>query len=210
MLHKSVLPEKSFELLKKIMQTDSFDDFYLAGGTSLALQIGHRISIDLDLFTQTEFTVSILHHFPESYSTNFVRRNSAQMISKETKVELMYWAFPIIFDFQVIEGIRLLDSRDIGLMKLLAVQGRTTKKDIIDLYYIDRDIIPIEELISLFEKHYPKEHFNLFQSLKDLFDSEQIFKEPMPRMTENIEFKFIYESLREKITLLLKKILIKD
>ena len=191
-LKTEVLPTKSFKLLKKIMNIEDFNDFYLAGGTALALQLGHRISVDLDFFSSNPFSVSLISSFPETYTTNYVRKNSMQIVSKETKVEFIYWAFPITQKVKVINNIKLIDPIDIGLMKLLAIQGRITKKDIVDLYIIDKEIIELKDLITLFENHYPKESFNLYQSLKDLFNSEKIQNDPLPNMLTECNFKEIF------------------
>ncbi len=205
MLYKEVLPKRSYDLLEEIMLNQDFDDFYLAGGTALALQLGHRISIDLDFFTQSQFPISLLNAFPDNYTTNYARRNSIQVISRETKVEFIYWAFPITKEKKVVQGLRLLDPIDIGLMKLLAIQGRTTKKDIVDLYIIDKEVIKLEELIKLFQEHYPKESFNLYQSFKDIFNTKKIHSDPMPNMNTECNFNEIFEMMKELVIGVVKK-----
>ncbi len=208
-IHEKVLPERSLNLLKEVMSLEDYSDFYLAGGTALALQLGHRISIDLDFFTQQPFTIALLNQFPKSYTTNYARKNSIEIISEKTKVEFMYWAFPLTQDFVIVDTFRLIDPVDIGLMKLLAIQGRTSKKDIVDLYFIDKEIIPLEELIFLFEVHYPKESFNLYQSLKDIFNSKKIQKDPMPNMMIKIDFEEVFEKLKKEVITIIKKDILK-
>ena len=101
----------------------------------------------------------------------------------------------------------MLNPIDIGLLKLLAIQGRHTKKDIIDLWIIDREVMDLELLLEEFEKHYSKETFNLFSSSKELFNIEEINKEQMPKMYVEVDFDECLFIVQNKVTKYLKKIL---
>jgi hypothetical protein len=205
-MFKKVLPESAHELLSFISEDEDFKDFYLAGGTALALQIGHRESIDLDFFSNKPFDISIIESLKKyNLITNILRNNSVELIINDTKVSFLFWAFPVTQNFIIDDGVKLLNPIDIGLFKLLALQGRQTKKDIIDLYFIDQKIIDIEELLNTFESNYPKESFNIFDSIKQLFNDELIELSPMPKMFEDVNFEEMKEHIKTKLARGLKR-----
>ncbi len=208
MLYKQVLPDKSFKLLESIQSNPAFNNLYLAGGTSLALQIGHRISIDLDFFTDKEFETSIMSEFPEKYEVNLLNKNSIEIFSQNTKVFFFYFAFPLKYPVNKIENLRFANSIDVGLMKLLALQGRSTRKDIIDLYYIDKEVMHLEKLLDLFETHYPKESFNSYKSLKQIIDFSKLENEPNPRMfRDDFDWEECKDVVSKKVSEHIRKLL---
>lgn len=208
-LFKQTLSKKSFQLLKYINSHKEFREFYLAGGTSLSLQIGHRESIDLDFFTPKEFSSNIIDSLKKDYKAIAIHNNSIEVIMDETKVFFFYFGFPLLKDLKLIDEIRFANPIDIGLMKLLAVQGRTTRKDIIDLYFIDKEIIPLEDLIDLFQKNYPKEKFNSVDSLKSLLDTDLFEFQPMPKMLRDFEWESSKEYVIYKLINYLSKNILK-
>jgi hypothetical protein len=204
-LYSSTLPRHSFLLLEDLMKNEKLKDFYLVGGTALSLQIGHRESIDIDLFSAEEFPANII----DKYEQNIIRKfdNSIEATIQDTKVFLFNFNYELYKPLRTIDNVRLADPIDIGLMKLLALQGRTTKKDIIDLYFIDKEIIPLEELLQIFESFYPKESFNSYQSFKVLINRDQIDKEPDPRMLEPINWNASFEIIQNKISSHIKSLI---
>lgn len=206
--HKKVLPEYSHNAFYKIGHSDSFSDFYLAGGTSLALQIGHRESIDLDFFTKVPFRSNLINSLPnQEYTAISLHDNYIELIQDETKISFMYWAFEPTQPLVVIDDIFLANPIDIGLFKLLAIQGRHTRKDIVDLFFIDREIIEIKSLVALFNEKYPKEKVNLIDSAKEIFNIDAINMSPMPKVYEDIEFDEVYEIVKSKVTSAVRELL---
>lgn len=204
MIFKQVLPTYSYELLRRLSENPGFTKFYLAGGTSLALQIGHRRSVDLDFFSSEPFSSNITSELKDGYTAIAVSNNSIELIVENTKVMFWYFAFPVIKELIKVESLILADPVDIGLMKLLAIQGRTTKKDIIDLYFIDKEIIKLEDLLELFESSYKETSFNSYSSLKSLFDIDKLKNDPMPEMLKEVDFHEAFELVAEKISKYLK------
>ncbi|MBN1331907.1 nucleotidyl transferase AbiEii/AbiGii toxin family protein [Candidatus Dojkabacteria bacterium] len=205
-LYKEVLPNHSFMLLEELMKNKKLKNFYLVGGTALSLQIGHRESIDLDLFSQEEFPSNLVDNIEDQ---SVIRKfdNSIETTIHSTKVFLFNFNYPLYEPLVEINGIRLANPIDIGLMKLLALQGRTTKKDIIDLYFIDKEIISLEKLLTIFEDHYPKESFNSYQSFKAVIDKNQVNSEPDPSMLEPINWAASFEIVQNKINQHIKSLL---
>ncbi|MEI7580086.1 MAG: nucleotidyl transferase AbiEii/AbiGii toxin family protein [bacterium] len=199
MLHFKVITAPTKELLLTINQQKDFDQFYLAGGTALALQLGHRKSVDLDFFSQNEFSNNLIHKFPQQYQVLNVFNNSIEIISAETKIMFFYFAFALHFPVIIQEKITLADPRDIGMMKLLALQGRTTRKDIYDLYFIDQEIMPLENLLKIFETFYPKDKFNQYSSFKTLLNDQELATQPDPIMLKDVVWENALELVREKL-----------
>lgn len=199
-LHKEILSSNTFKLLQKIQGIPEFKNFYLAGGTALALQLRHRKSVDLDFFTNVEFKSSIVTNFPEKYSVMSIFDNSIELISMDTKVFFFYFGFPLSNEVKEVDQIMMADPFDIGLMKLLALQGRTTKKDIIDLYFLDQEFIKLEILLEKFEEVYPKDSFNNYQSFKKLLDFENVKNQPEPIVVKPYNWNDCMQLVETKIT----------
>ena len=154
-------------VLQEIINESIFKPFRLVGGTSLSLQLGHRMSIDIDLFTDAEYgsiDYKAIREFLEikypfcisrslenvAFGTNFVVGNS---ITDCVKIDL-YYTDDFIEKPIIIEDIRMATANEIIAMKLDVVLRGGRKKDFWDLHYFI-DTISLEEMISLFKKRYP-------------------------------------------------------
>lgn len=139
MLHKSTVYPETLELLRSLMAVEEFAAFNLAGGTSLSLQIGHRISVDLDFFgdqTIDSFEILALVAKYGKVTTLKSSKNILILDINGIKVDFVNYRYPILKPISTIEGIRLLSQADIGAMKLAAIAGRGRKRDFIDLYFL--------------------------------------------------------------------------
>lgn len=135
-------------------------DFYLAGGTALALQLGHRISYDLDFFSTTNplgmVERSTLAHRLQSITPTIIKREQDEQLYAAimgVEVSFIYQHHPLLFPTIEVNGLRLAQSIDIGLMKLSAIKDRGTRRDFIDLYCL-RKIAPFKTLFELLPKKY--------------------------------------------------------
>ena len=154
-------------VLQEIINEPIFKPFRLVGGTSLSLQLCHRMSIDIDLFTDAEYgsiDYKAIREFLEikypfcvsrslenvAFGTNFVVGNS---ITDCVKIDL-YYTDDFIEKPIIIEDIRMATANEIIAMKLDVVLRGGRKKDFWDLHYFI-DTISLEEMISLFKKRYP-------------------------------------------------------
>jgi predicted nucleotidyltransferase component of viral defense system len=158
------------------MAMTALHKFYLVGGTALALQLGHRFSIDLDLFSTDSFDSTTLfgllsEHFDE---VTLESEEPSMLITtiSQVKVDFVKMGYPILFPSLEIDGIRMLDLRDIAPMKLKAIAQRGSKKDFFDMYYLI-EILPLQEIIRLFsEKFRQQEIFHVIKSLVYFEDAE--------------------------------------
>ncbi|MEW6662911.1 MAG: nucleotidyl transferase AbiEii/AbiGii toxin family protein [Bacillota bacterium] len=176
--------------------------FYLAGGTALALQMGHRISGDLDFFSPVEFTPQVLRdemvaagHFITISET----KGTLHGIFDSTKVSFLKYAYPLLFPTKNLEGVEVADIKDIALMKITAISSRGSKKDFVDLYFVCQEH-PLGFLLRLFSQKYAKANYSKYHILRSLTFFEDAEDEPDPLMLkpwswENIKEYFKIEAL---------------
>jgi Nucleotidyl transferase AbiEii toxin, Type IV TA system len=139
MLHRKTIAAPTLGLLKDITAIPQLSAFNLAGGTSLALQIGHRLSVDLDFFGHRPFqTQEILDLLQPIGQVRMLSqsRNILVLNVEGVKVDFVNYRYPLIKDVIHTEGLRLLDLPDIAAMKLAAIAGRGRKRDFIDIYFL--------------------------------------------------------------------------
>lgn len=189
MLYKSAIDTELLRILDQLMKVEAFTDLRLVGGTSLALQIGHRQSVDIDLFGSINFeaeeeNIDIhenLEYLKKSKNINILSIN-------HVKVDIVNYRYPWIAELVKEENYRLASLEDIGAMKLNAITGRGTKKDFVDIFYLLK-IFPISDLFNFYLKKF--DDGNLFLVKKSLAYFEDAEAQPMPVMTENIEWREI-------------------
>lgn len=159
MLHENAVEPYTLDLLKKICKLDSLTGFGLAGGTNLALRLGHRLSIDLDFFISSSFRNSLVFQtitdeFPTA--TLLFEQNQTMMFSiNGIKVDFIFYPFEWLHPFDLIEKIRLVSIPDIVPMKLQALSNRFSKKDFWDIAFL-LNIFPLEKMMGLFRAKFPQ------------------------------------------------------
>lgn len=195
MLHTASIYPATLDILKNIMTNPALSNFTLAGGTALALQIGHRISIDLDLFTTQIFdNDEIISQLNAIGKTEIIgiHPNILQLELAGVKLDLVKYPYSFVEEYELIENIRLLPIKTIALMKLLAISNRGAKKDFIDLYFLLKEFT-INELIQHFENTFP--HINTFH----LFKSLTYFEDADLQADVNMLQKASWENIKKKI-----------
>jgi len=157
MLYKSTIEDSTLELLNKLMNDKVLNDFVLVGGTALALQLGHRISVDLDLFSQTQFNETELaeylqsnYHFELDFLSKSTLKGEIDGVQLDFIAHQYPWTKPIILE----DKIRLASFEDIAAMKLNAISGNGTRiKDFIDIAYLSCKI-PFKKMLEEYEAKY--------------------------------------------------------
>ena len=179
-LHFEVLPESQLQIWKKLKlnasQLDSFG-FYLAGGTALALQLGHRRSVDFDFFSQKKAVAEGVHNWLGQFSQYILRDMNADTVHAELDgVKLSFigaYKYPAIETLLEADKVKIASIADIGLMKLLAITHRATLRDYIDLAAIIRDHVALTELLKKSKQKYG-DSFNTMLPLKALVSFDDI------------------------------------
>lgn len=176
MLHRETIESNTLELLKSMMRIDVFAPLRLVGGTSLALQIGHRKSIDLDLFgDHTLNSVDITNSLPIELAIKSLHTTPSINIYliNGIKVDFVKYRYPWLEEVVESEGIRMAGKKDIAAMKLSAITGRGTKKDFIDLYFLLKEY-RLAELIQFYLKKYRDgNEYLLLRSLAYFADADK-------------------------------------
>lgn len=158
MLHTQTVEKGSLALIQKLMTDDTFREFNLVGGTALALRIGHRRSIDIDLFSSSPFTaLSLTNYLADKYKAADIRTlsNAVFCFVDDVKIDLIAHQYPLIGDIYQEEGIRMVSLEDIGARKLNAIYNSGQRlKDFVDLYYL-LEIMSFDQLFRACYKKYP-------------------------------------------------------
>ncbi len=161
-MHPEILTKKQKELLPLVKKFQS--DFGLAGGTAIALQIGHRESLDFDLFSREQFDNLELRKkiTQDGYKINRVLRDQTDdytVLIKNVQFTFFHYPFPIKFKEKFEEIIKVPDLLTLGAMKAYALGRRPKWKDYVDLYFILKDFYNLQDLAEKAKKIF-KEEFN--------------------------------------------------
>lgn len=182
MLSYKTVNSNTLELLKKLMSENLFHEMRLVGGTALALQYGHRNSIDLDFFGKLDASddeiLSVLNQYND---LEILKESDKIKIYKINgiKVDFVSYDYPWLDNVVCEDGIRLASPKDIGAMKIYAAEGRGSRKDFIDIFYLLKRF-SLEELLSFYKLKYPNHsEFVALRSLTYFSDAETY---PMPLM----------------------------
>ncbi len=159
--HWDKIPSLLREILLEIGRHPFVNRFYLSGGTALALQLGHRVSVDLDFFSTTdeleqESRQEIIAALQQRFSLEVDEGGLSSLLIniQNSYVGFFGYSYPLLAPTVMLEGIKLAGFLDIGLMKMDAVAGRGSRKDFYDLYFIGQQI-PLEEMLDRGKDKYP-------------------------------------------------------
>jgi hypothetical protein len=199
MLRKETVTADTLELLKVLTRDEKLADFFLVGGTALSLQIGHRISIDIDLFSVNPFDQNEMLSYLESkydFRLDFIDKNTLKGQINQTKTDLITHPYAFVTDLQLIEGIRIASLKDISAMKLNAISGNGTRlKDFIDIAFLSR-FLSLTQMMDAYEDKYATR--NPVMILKSLLYHRDInFDENIQMMNKKYSWKLIEIRLRE-------------
>lgn len=168
-LHWNTVSSLLEEILKDFMEDEIFLPFRLVGGTALSLQIGHRMSVDIDLFTEADYgsiNFEEIKNYLE-YKYDYCSYRNIDRVGMGTYFEIgkakndyikvdLFYTNKFIFDEVLIDSIRMASEEEIIAMKLDVILRNGRKKDFWDLhYYLNK--YTIDEMISFYVKRYPYE-----------------------------------------------------
>ncbi len=183
MLHTQTVTAPTLDLLKTLMAMPKLRQFALVGGTNLALRFGHRLSIDLDLFTNEPFNAELLYQSLEiAYSDIILASQSESMLFvflNKIKVDCVLLPYPYLNPIENFDGIRMVSLEDIAAMKLSAIASRGVKKDFWDMAEL-LHYFSLEEMIGFYQvKYRSRDIFHLLRSLV-YFEDAEAQKDPRP------------------------------
>ncbi len=201
MLHKETVTAGTLDLIRRLMDDAHLQQFYLVGGTALALMVGHRISIDIDLFTDKEFdTAQMVKYLSANYETELksTGKNSITGFLEGIKFDLIAHQYPYVKPVINLEGIRMLSLYDIAAMKVNAIVGNGTRvKDFLDVHFLLKNIT-YEEMINAYLKKYPDVSANMARSSL-LYHKDIDFTVPVTMIKDGLKWKEVDRSIRSAI-----------
>lgn len=187
-----VLSPAARQNLATIADTALASRFYLAGGTAVALHLGHRLSHDLDFFTPEQ-------SFPADLPRRELGHRGKLAVTQEDVntflgifdgVRISFFIYPYsLLDTPVeLEGIQIAGLPDLTAMKLEAISSRGKKRDFIDLYQICQAAFSLEQAIQHLKRKYAGVNYSMVHLLKSLTYFEDAEDDPMPRMLTSLEW----------------------
>lgn len=203
-MHATTLSQHALDTLVLLGSSGVLGDAYLAGGSALALQLGHRKSYDFDFFTPEQllakdfaaelarvgtFTVTLLEP-----------PHTVLGVFNDIKLSMFRYGYPLIDKTVPFQHVQLASIADIAAMKLTAISGRATKRDYVDLYTIATKY-PIDQMFVWYEQKFGNLGNNLYVLIKALGYFDDAESDEMPLLTaplswEDVKQFFLSESLR--------------
>lgn len=185
MLQTQTVEPRTLEILRNLMAMPELSEFYLVGGTALSLQFGHRISVDLDLFSTIDFDNATLSKNLETKIPTFTYHSTLNPIGlfcyiEDIKVDFVkHYQHPLIAETLEVDGIRMFSLEDIVAMKVNAILKRGAKKDFWDIAVLLKHFT-IEDIVQFYNRKYPSQQLliSVPQALiyfDDAEDSEEPF-----------------------------------
>jgi len=195
MLRKETVEPNTLSLIRSLQSKDYLKDFLLVGGTALALQLGHRISVDIDLFNNKKFDVEeLLVQLQTDYKIVIRNRmNHALLLQIEKiKTDFVFQPSQLILPSIDEEGVRMASSLEIAAMKIGAITARGRKRDFVDLYCL-LNLYPLSDILKSFLSKYPDSSMEL--AMRSLFYFEDADQDIDPACF----FDFDWSNVKDKI-----------
>lgn len=200
----NTLPTHTKQVLSEVKKLSAIQhDFYLSGGTALALYLGHRESEDLDFFSQKSFDPEILQHSLRSIGElHEVELSTGTLNAYMQGVKLQFLEYPykLLDPPMKWEDIMLSSIVDIACTKIMTISMRGSKKDFIDVYFLLQKYT-LHDLLEKVALKYESIHYNDKHILKSLVYFDDADGQPMPRMHKDVNWedvkKFFSKTIKE-------------
>ena len=198
MLHKQTVLQSTLDLLKKIQAMPDVSNMRLVGGTALALTIGHRKSIDLDLFGVFDENKSFRELLLKSgHSVDGSETGAVQSLRvDDVKVDFVNYPYPWLNNAVVEEGVTLADIHDIAAMKLSAAANRGRKKDFVDIAFL-LDRLSLKEMFDLYQRKFSVSEYSF--ALRGLTYFDDAEDDPMPEMLVPMTWKEVKHKIESNV-----------
>jgi hypothetical protein len=188
------------DLLRALQQIPALSEAVLVGGTSAALQMGHRTSVDLDLFGKMETDGLQLLNLLQKERLNTELKYNTKAIKtffvNDIKVDIVDYSFDWLEPIIVEDGLRLAGLKDISAIKLAAITGRGTKKDFIDLFFLLKKF-KLNEMLEFYKtKFKTSEIYIVVRSMSYFVDAEN---NPAPKMFVEVSWEKVKETIKKEI-----------
>lgn len=200
--YSKVLTLNTKKSLKEIKSYNLVGEFYLGGGTALALHLGHRLSKDLDFFTLKSFNETLLiQTLSETKKFSLEKRDTQTVLGilESTKISFFRYNYPLLSPALSYLGINIASIPDLICMKIDTISARGSKRDFIDLYFALKNGFSLSEALKLFEIKYTSVKYNMTHVLKSLIYFTDAEDEPMPVMLKVIDWSKLKETFIREV-----------
>lgn len=199
-MHAEVLTAPAAALVPALAK---FKSFYLVGGTALALQIGHRRSVDFDLFSSESFPPRLLDRVKRALTPppalTYRSAEQLNLIANEVKITFLFYPYPVIEPLLSYRGLTLVGVRELAAMKAFSIGKRLSYKDYIDWYFLLKEKhVELPEVIALAQKKFGGD-FNDRLFLGQLVSLADVPTQPIDFLRGEVERSQISEYLEQTV-----------
>ncbi len=201
-MHPKVLSKNAWEIVRRLATSGVLEGWVLAGGTGLALQFGHRYSEDLDLFRPEAFDAEAMLHRLAGFGKVDVQQMSSgtlHAVVQGVRLSFLEAQAGFLFPGVPYRGMTVADPSDIAVMKLIAVGGRGSRKDFVDLFFLFRHGVSLDSIFSMLRRRFSGIDYNEYHLLKSLAYFEEVESEPMPDMVTKVTWEQVKEAIVQEV-----------
>ena len=197
----SVLPPRQRKMLEKLIAEELNSGFYLAGGTALALQLGHRRSVDFDFFAPDPFDsaakVRELEHAGK-FELFHQDKNTVNSTLDGIRLSFFQYSYRLLQPLMSYKTLAVARKLDIAAMKVQAIAGRGSRKDFIDLYFLLKEY-SLEKIMAAHSAKFGSKLANRYHAFKSLLYHVDAEKEPMPRMLIPVSWPQVKKTIQKEV-----------
>ena len=213
--HFEALPPETKRALEAFSRIALFrgGGWYLAGGTALALQVGHRQSVDLDFFTpESSFDeMKLQRDLRATGKWDTTSADSGTVYGEYDEAKVSFIAYPFFVaseKYAHFGTVKILIPEDIAVMKIIAISQRCRKRDFIDLYWYVHNREPLLDILLRVQTHYPSKRLPMPHFIKSLNFFIEAENDPMPTLFFDATWEDIKKYFRAEVTRIAKKMLL--
>jgi len=192
-------------------QLSAVTPFYLAGGSAIALHLGHRISVDLDFFTpQNDYEAEPLVQQLQNVGRLVIRQQSRGTLNAtlaDTLISFFVYPYPLLEKAQAVWNVQVAGLLDLALMKLAAISQRGAKRDFLDLYQICHSGYTLDVLLQHMPTKFPNVTYPSYHLLRALAYFEDAESDSMPPMLTSLEWADVRRFFEAKVRRLMRQLL---
>ncbi|MGY3054147.1 hypothetical protein ACVWYG_002350 [Pedobacter sp. UYEF25] len=201
MLHKETVKAGTLDLIHELMKDQQLNSFYLVGGTALSLKMGHRQSIDIDLFSSADFDGDELAAYLKNNYGADVKRHKSNYASGsigEVDFDFISHKYPSIRPIETIDGIRMMSNADIAAMKINAIVNSGQRiKDFIDIHYLLKEM-SFKDVLMYYCQKYPDVDPSTARSSL-LYHEDIDFTVPIMLMDRKLKWKDVRDNILREV-----------
>lgn len=201
-MHPKVLSPDGWKTIRRLVAGGWAQPWTLGGGTGLAFHLGHRHSEDLDFFRDEPFEPERLAGELSAIGTVSIQSRSADtlhLVLQGLRISFLRTQTPLLFPGTAYRGLCVADPRDIAVMKVIAIGGRGSRKDFVDLYFFFQAGGSFDGILALVRRRFEDVDYNEYHLLKSLVYFEDAESEPMPQMIRDVEWETIKAAIVSEV-----------